>query len=209
MANIEVSNAFQVINFLDNFDSFDTSLWSKETHRLGRSYITSKNVDVKGGYLKLNFPAKTYEGAEICSTSLYSYGTYTVRLKCPQAPGSISTFFLYQGIPGDGNDEIDIEIYNDGTRRIMFTTWVNGTQTNTATCILVFDPSREYHEYRIDFYQSEVSYYVDAQLLIRWTSGLPTNSMRLMSNAWWPTWLSGPKLRTQQTTSIDWIKITG
>ncbi|MBI2588103.1 glycoside hydrolase family 16 protein [Candidatus Berkelbacteria bacterium] len=201
----ERSNAFQAFNFLDSFSSFNTSRWYRGAHNLGLGYLDPSNVGVSAGSLTLKFPSNTYNGAEIGSNNRYKYGTYRVRMKNPQAPGSLSTFFLYQGVSG-GNDEIDIEIYNNGTRRIDFVTWVRGTRTNHAQHTLAFDPSAAYHEYRIDFYPNNVSFYVDGQLLRTWTSGLPTNSMRLMSNAWWPTWLSGPKPTTHKYTYIDWIQ---
>jgi beta-glucanase (GH16 family) len=196
-------------SFIDNFDSFDTNRWYRGAHSLGRGYLDPNNVgygrDARGSYLVLRLPANTYDGAEIGSNNRYKYGTYRVRMECPQAPGSLSTFFLYQDIAG-GNDEIDIEIFNDGTRRMSLTIWVAGTQTHSAQHTLTFDPSNGYHEYQIDFYSSGVRFYVDGQLLQEWASGLPTNPMRIMSNTWWPTWLSGSKPATDKKTYVDWIE---
>ena len=49
-------------------------------------------------------------GGELVSNDLYGYGSYSARMKLPDALASIAGFFLYQ--PPDYASEIDIEIYN-------------------------------------------------------------------------------------------------
>ena len=38
-----------------------------------------------------------------------------------------------------------------------------------------------------------------------WTTGVPRDAMYVMSNAWWPTWLSGPEPGTPGLHEIDRI----
>jgi beta-glucanase (GH16 family) len=64
-------------------------------------------------------------GGEIMSKDLYGEGSYSARMKLPNAPSSITGFFLYQA--PDYASEIDIEIYNDTSRRVMFSTYSGGS----------------------------------------------------------------------------------
>jgi endo-1,3-1,4-beta-glycanase ExoK len=92
--------------------------------------------------LRIKLPARTLEGGEVLTNELH--GSYGARMKLPNAPGSITGFFLYKA--PDYESEIDIEIYNDSNRRIMFTTYAGGTQTHTKTVSLPFDPTAGFHE---------------------------------------------------------------
>ena len=136
-------------DFRDDFDSFDTARWSKQEHTLGRSYLDPSNVFVHNGNLEMRLPSGTLEGAEIASVGLYQQGVYVTRMRLPYAPSSITAFFLYKS--PDYEHEIDIELYNDSSRRIMFTTYSGGSMTNHETIKLPFDPTRGFHNYRFDY----------------------------------------------------------
>jgi hypothetical protein len=110
------------LDFTDYFNSFDKAKWSKGDHDLGRSSLDPNNVDVRVGNLMMKLPARTLNGGEIASTDLYGQGTYVARIKVPNSLSSITGFFLYE--PPDYASEIDVEIYNDTSRRIMFSTYV-------------------------------------------------------------------------------------
>ncbi len=121
-----------MLDFSDDFDAFDINQWDKGDHALGRSQLNPENVSVFKGNLEINLPARTLDGGEIRSTALYGYGSYAARMKVPHAPSSITGFFLYQ--PPDYASEIDIEIYNDSSRKMAFySSYAGGTQTHTET----------------------------------------------------------------------------
>ncbi len=122
----------------------------------------------------------------------------------PDAPGSISAFFLYQGIRG-GNDEIDIEIFNDDSRAIWFTVWVAGEQVYHARRTLAFDPRADFHDYRIEWSQDLVRFVVDGETLAAFTDQVPAGPLYLMSNAWWPTWLEADAPKDESALEIDRI----
>ena len=84
-------------------------------------------------------------GGELVSNDLYGYGSYSARMKLPDAPASIAGFFLYQ--PPDYASEIDIEIYNDPSRRIIFSTYSGGRQTYSQTLKLPSNPTTGYQDY--------------------------------------------------------------
>ena len=207
LAHREQQGSFQILHSSDfkHFDSLDVNLWNKSSHRLGKSYLNTNNVDFNNGHARIRIPAETLAGGEFSSTLQFKYGTYRASMLLPHVPGAITGFFLYQG-PSGANDEIDIEIYNDGNWQIEFTTWLHGIETNTVTKPLKFDPSAGYHEYRIDFYPQEVSFFVDGRLLQRYTSGLPTEAMKLLVNTWFPDWLPGVPPSTDKYTYVDWIQ---
>lgn len=197
--------SFQVLRYSEQFDSFDTNLWEKGRHNLGRSYLDPKGVDITNGKARIRIRAGTLTGGEFSSVNSFMYGTYRANMLLPRVPGLVSAFFLFHG-PADKNDEIDIEIYNHGGWQIEFTTWVHGIRTNTVKKPLPFDPSAGYHEYRIDFYPPAISFLVDGQLWQKYTSGLPTEAMRLLVNTWFPDWLPGVPPTTDEYTYVEWIQ---
>lgn len=196
-----------VLDFSDDFDAFDTDRWDKGNHALGRSQLQPQNVSVANGDLRINLPARTLDGGEIRSTALYGHGSYAARMKVPHAPSSITGFFLYG--PPDYTSEIDIEIYNDSSRKMAFySSYAGGAQTHTETMQLPFDPTKGFHEYRFDYSQTSLSFYADGQLMKEWNDGLPSDGMRIYANAWYPNWLEGRKSRKDRTVLIDNIQHT-
>ncbi len=192
----------------EEFDGATLAGWSADTHPLGRGSVRSTNVSLGGGLASLALSAGAYDGAEIITAARYGTGAYEARMRTPRAPGSVSAFFLYEGVAG-GNDEIDIEIFNDGTRRIMFTTWVGGRETNNVTRTLPFDPAAALHDYRIEWTNKVVRFRVDGVVMQEFKRGIPRQAMFVMANTWWPTWLSGPLLTAPQAFEIDRIRIGG
>lgn len=191
----------QEAGFFDGFGSFDTARWSKGDHNLGRSYLDPANVSVSGGNLQIKLPARSLEGGEILTNGLKGYGSYSARMRLPYAPSSITGFFLYKS--PDYESEIDIEIYNDSTRRIMFTTYAGGAQTHTETMQLPFDPTAGFHDYRFDYASGSVSFYADGRLMKTWTDGIPQTPMYLMVNTWFPSWLAGQRQKRTVYTLLD------
>ena len=191
--------------FSEEFDGAAFSAWSADTHPLGRGSVRGTNVLLGGGKAALDLSAGAYDGAEILTTTRYGMGEYQARMRTPHAPGSVSAFFLYQGVAG-GNDEIDIEIFNDGTHRIMFTTWVAGKETNNVIQTLPFDPAAALHDYRIEWSAKVVRFRVDGVVMQEFRRGIPKNAMFVMANTWWPTWLTGPLLAAPATFEIDRIQ---
>ena len=193
-----------VLDFTDDFDTFDETRWTKGSHKLGRSNLDPANVSVNGGNLGIKLPARTTNGGEISSDALYGQGSYAARMKLPNAPSSITGFFLYE--PPDYASEIDIEIYNDTSRKIMFSTYAGGKQTHTQTMTLPFDPTTGFHDYRFDYAPGSVRFYADGVLMKEWTDGLPQTSMHLYANAWFPTWLQGRKPTKDRYVLVDSIR---
>lgn len=170
-------------------------------HQLGRSHINPANVVQRNTTFRLNLPAKTVEGAEIRSALQYRSGVVRSRIRVANAPSSLTGFFLYAA--PDYASEIDIEIMNDRTGTVLFSTYAGGSQTNTETRRLGFDPTAAAHSYEIAWGAGQVRFTVDGVTLRTWTSGVPTAPMNLYANAWFPAWLDGLAPAGTRATVID------
>ena len=167
------SFAVATSSFSEPFDAWNTALWSQGDHVLGRGYLDPNNVALDNGALVIGTPTGTFDGGEILSTSQYGYGTYTASMRCGTPRGTVCAFFLYQGVRGKQNDEVDIELLGSSST-IYFTTWVRGRRTNHVELTLPFDPGSTYHTYSIEYRASAVTFRVDGQILKAFTRKLPT-----------------------------------
>lgn len=192
-----------VPNYRDDFNRFNEARWDKGNHRLGRSYLDPSNVNVVKGELRLRLPANTTNGGELVSDELHGYGSYTARIKVPRAPSSITGFFLYAA--PDRASEVDIEIFNDRSRRVMFTSYKDGNKV-TDTIRLPFYPTRGFHNYRFDYSPRAIKFYVDGKLKKRMFRNVPDEPMHLLTNAWYPDWLSGKTFNKTKGVRVEWIR---
>lgn len=193
-----------LFSMVDELVPWDTRRWKAEWHAFGRGKVDTSNVRQSENGLRLVLPKGTYDGGEIISNRRFGFRTAAARMKTPRATGSISAFFFYEGVRG-GNDEIDIEIFNNGSRQIWFTTWVGGTQTNHVQRVLPFDPSLEFHDYTIEWSSDRIAFYVDGEPFEEMSEGIPQNQMYLMANAWWPSWMKGAPAPPNPGLEIDRI----
>ena len=190
-------------SFRDDFTAFNSSMWIKSSHMIGRTDFDPANVSVGNGFLRERIPAGTTGGAEIESMQYYGYGIYRARIMSADAPSSITGFYLYRS--PDLYAEIDIEIYNDGTGDVDFVTYADGRRTHYTQKRLAFDPSAAFHTYRFDYNPGSVKFYVDGELMAVYTDGLPNASMKLLVNTWFPSWLPGTAPATTRYTRVDWM----
>lgn len=192
-------------SFADEFETLDPAIWRASDHWLGRGRLDPGHVRLDDGTLALVLPAGSHQGAEIRSRDRRRYGTYAAVLKASSAEGSVSALFLYEGARG-GNDEIDLEILN-GTDEVLFSTWQDGRQTNGTRKRLGFDPAKDFHRYAIHYAPGRVTFYVDGEALETFARGVPSSSMYVMANAWWPLWLSGDPPAADAPLRIDRITL--
>lgn len=181
-------------------------VWRAAEHRLGRGRMRPEQVLVSGQGFRLQLLPMSCNGAEVRTVERYALGEYSARLKTPDAPGSLSAFFLYADVRG-GNDEIDIEIKNDGTRQATLTVWVEGRETRKTALRLPFDPASDYHDYTIRWLATELVVLADGVPISRWSSGYPRQPMRVVASAWWPAWLRCEPPATERDLSVEWIKL--
>ncbi|MGB3635961.1 MAG: glycoside hydrolase family 16 protein, partial [Rubrobacteraceae bacterium] len=204
LADARREDSFRVSGLRDGFGSLDKRNWEISTKELGRGSLAPENVRVGDSRLELKLPTDTFDGGEIKSKKLYQYGSYRARVKVADAPSSLTGFFLYKA--PDLENELDIEIFNDSSRRIMFTTYSGGEETNNVRKKLPFDPTEDFHDYRFDFYPDRAEFYVDGELMHSFDEGLPEKAMNLYVNAWFPTWLSGTRPEKTSYTYVEWLR---
>jgi len=207
--NIEAVDAFSAFNFLETFDKPDSNYWTvinKPTPGYGQ--FRPENIIINGGLLSILYPKNTKDGGELKSVTSKTnkYGTFRTKIKTPsQLPGTYSTLFLYNETT---LDEIDIEIWNDGSKKVNLTTWVNEIQKYSKSAILNFDPSAQFHEYRIDYYPDEISFWIDnikagsTNIL----SEIPKSDMFIYINGWWPKWMTSAPAVIDKYAVYDWIQ---
>lgn len=201
---VEAWDSFSVFNTLETFTHFNSCIWRKKNHQLGYSRLHPRNVQVQDEELQIIIPAGTRNGGGISTHSLYLFGSYEIRMKLPDAPSSITGFFLYY--PPDFEHEIDIEIYNDPKGEIFFTTYARGERSNTQTFSLGFDPTQDFYHYRFDFFPNGVTFSVEGEDLVHWSKGLSHEPMYLMINTWFPHWLEGIPPEREVRTQVDWVR---
>lgn len=180
--------------------------WTAASHALGRGAMRADMVFSDGDSYRLTLGARSCNGAEMRSASRVGFGEYSASMRVPNAPGSLSALFLYKDGPGD-NDEIDIEIFNDDSRRALLTAWIGGVKTREAELRLPFDPRAGFHEYTIDWTRDVLIFRIDGKRVARWTRDFPVRPMRLVFNAWWPVWLTCAPLPTDASLEIRSIRL--
>lgn len=202
MASVERRVAFRVRGDPALLVERSDSLWRAASHALGRGRMRPDQILVAGEGFRLRMLAGSCDGAEIRTAVPFSYGEYSVRMRTPFAPGSLSAFFQYGSGAGDRNDEIDIEIFNDGSRRALLTAWTRGTKSRESSVTLPFDPAGDAHDYTIRWTARSLEFWADGRRLARWAGNYPHSPMRLMVSVWWPQWLS-----CEPTSEDKWLRI--
>ena len=206
-ATVSVAGAARSGDFRDEFTTLSAKQWIRVSRPFGHGAVDAANVGVSGGLLGVKLPAGRLDGGEMRTTSLYRYGSYRARIKVADAPSSLTAFFLYR--KPDYAQELDIEIFNDSSRRVMFTTYSGDAMTHTITTLLPFDATAGFHEYAIDYDRRSVRFLVDGVELQSWSSGVTQSTMYLFVNAWFPSWLPGESPATDRYTYVDWIEHVG
>jgi endo-1,3-1,4-beta-glycanase ExoK len=200
---VSVAGAARSGDFRDEFTTFDVHRWYKSSRPFGWGSVDPANIGVSAGMLGIRLPGGTLNGGEARSLSLTRYGSYRARMKVANAPSSLTAFFLYK--KPDFAQELDIEIFNDPSGRVLLSTYSDGGQT-TVEKQLGFDPTAGFHDYAIEYDPGSVRFLVDGVELQRFTSGVTRASMYLHVNAWFPSWLAGTRPASDQFTYVDWVE---
>jgi beta-glucanase (GH16 family) len=80
-----------------------------------------------------------------------------------------------------------------------------GLMRDTETMRLPFDPTTGFHEYRFDYSDNAVTFYVIGIEMRSWDAGIPQTSMHLMVNSWFPRRLEGRRPKKTAFTYVDFI----
>ncbi|TDZ27973.1 hypothetical protein C8035_v008653 [Colletotrichum spinosum] len=176
------------------------STWDQGTHKWD-----VENTWVSGGYLNLKVPggqtAQPYSSAEIITNvDNIKYASIRVVAIFSEPAGVCNGIFYYK----NGTQETDIEwlsdansLSNQGTRKVWFTNQDanrDGASTNRAVTP-PSNPTSAEHEYRLDWTNGQVRWFIDGVQIWSTTSDVPSSAGPWVINNWSngdPGWSVGP-----------------
>ncbi|CAK7231436.1 hypothetical protein SBRCBS47491_007929 [Sporothrix bragantina] len=148
------------------------------------------------------------------------YGSFRAGMKLTNVSGTCSAFFWYF----NDTQEIDMEFlskeYNASNSSYPVNLVLQSREAaeagfdaqKTPTFVkayLPFDPTADFHEYRIDFLPGSVYFYADSQLLAQMESdAVPTHAGHLVLQQWSngnPLWSGGPP-EEDSVTTVSYVK---
>lgn len=162
--------------------------------------------------------ANTNISGQIKSINPMTYGVYDADFKIPNNDRLLNGFFLY-GYDNGVNYEIDIEIvFLDGEWKLWTTVFneahpnyralhrklikereevsgkgnvhLDGGEVFMMEQPLGFDPTLDYHNYKIDVTSDHISFIVDGVERARWNESFEMYSLNLYAGTFYPFWLN-------------------
>jgi len=224
-----------VLDWEDNFDSIDASLWELQTFSWdgNLAQFSTQNAVANSGILSIQLTPeatdtlKPYRGVELRSRKTITYGKVEAKVRFAKGSGVVSGLVLiYTPYPADDWNEIDIEhlgkssnsvqlncqVYTGPAPQLPVTQSVPPTQ-DPMIADLMLDTEADFHVYAMEWTPSDVRFTVDGKLLRTWTKDIAR--MKLAQNVLFTIWASnaanwaGPLTTSSAPTSadIDWIKV--
>lgn len=178
----------------DDFDTFDTARWTKQTHTFAENLarFSAANVVVEGGLLKLKVSHvqngdKAYTAAEVASKQLFTFGRFAGRMKFCAGSGMVSSMFTYKENVSTSWQEIDIEHLGNLPKSIQYNL-ISGTQANRVyqphVVTFQFGPPLEFHDYVIEWTPSGITFFVDGNQTWKDVQASLKDAEGLHMNAW-------------------------
>ncbi len=227
---VVVPSATLTGGFLDNMDSYNTSLFTKADGWTNPNPFNvgwrADHANFANGILTITLDnagcpsgcsGRPYAAAEYRRNVLSGYGLYEARFKAAKGSGIVGgSMFIYTG-PSDGQpwDEIDIEILGKDTTKMQVTYYTDGVGNHETMINLGFDSAADFHTYGFEYRPTFIKWFVDGVLVHTETGArgpLPSRQMKFMMNLWaaigadgWtgPFTYTGPLYE-----QIDWMKYT-
>lgn len=159
-------------------------------HPFGCTF-SSQDVSKSKGLLSLSFSGNSGKCAEVRTRQRWQYGKFVVDMKPANVRGTVSSFFLYEGVAGTAtHHEIDIEFIG-GTSLLHTNYWIAGMQhpVDIDLAALGIDPYQRSRQYSFVWQPDSIAWHVmdDAGLWveIRREYVALAVPMKLMMNAWY------------------------
>ena len=153
--------------------------------------FSSQDVKVAKGVLNLSFSGNSGKCAEVRTNRMWQYGAYVVDMMPSAVPGTVSSFFLYDGVAGTASHyEIDIEFVG-GTGLLHTNYWIAGKQhpLDIDLKAMGIDPHKSSRQYSISWQADAIVWHLmdDAGqwLELRRVATMLAAPMKLMMNAWY------------------------
>ncbi|CAI9102364.1 OLC1v1000624C1 [Oldenlandia corymbosa var. corymbosa] len=178
-----------------------------ENYAVINGYDQVKFLNQEKSELQLSLDRNS--GAGFGSKVKYGSGFFQISLKLPpnDSAGVVTTFYLHSGT--DSHDELDMEFLGnrEGKPIVLQTNvFANGVGNREQKITLWFDPTANYHTYRILWNPHQIVFFVDHIPIRVYKNntgigvGYPTQPMQVLASVWdgddWAT--DGGKLK------VDW-----
>ncbi|ADI00416.1 glycoside hydrolase family 16 protein [Salisediminibacterium selenitireducens] len=200
----ETNEALTYFNQRERFSDWpDTAGWYAADHAIGQTSFEPGQVSFDDGQNRLLIHKDSGIGGEIRTEERFSYGSYQIAMRVPDHPGTLTGFFFYE--TPDFHHEIDIEVMNNPSGEVWFTTYQGGQERHASKETYDFDPTDGVHIYRIDYFPDYVAFFINGEEHARFEDGYSHEPMQLMVNYWEPTWLRGARDMDQGTLYIESI----
>jgi beta-glucanase (GH16 family) len=224
-----------VLSWQDDFDSFNPSLWSLQTHSWegNLAQFTAANAQVSNGMVTIQLtpePADTvkpFRGVEMRSIKTLTYGKVEARIRFAKGSAVVSGLVtISTPWPADDWNEIDFEQLGKASDTLQTSCQVYTgppTQKPVTTSVtparfeqiisLGFNAQGDFHVYSLEWTPVEVKFLADGQVIRSFTQEsarmkLPQNILFTIwaSNA--PGWVGAVDDTTAPTSAdMDWIKV--
>jgi endo-1,3-1,4-beta-glycanase ExoK len=168
-----------------NFDAFwNISTWGNADQQYSAANV---ELDTVNGWVQLKLSASPPGTKPVCGeiTSKrenFRYGSYRASIKFDRTPGAVVGWFVYKDVPD--LHEIDVEYLTDDIKHIHFTLHHIRTDVDYRKDAIEFDPTAAFHEYRFDWYDNRVVYFIDGMKIDSLNVNVPDAACAIMLNYW-------------------------
>ncbi|KAJ7593269.1 concanavalin A-like lectin/glucanase [Mycena floridula] len=203
-------------SFLSNH-GFSISDYDSASTPLAHQF-TPSNVAFGSGTLDMKVSAYSsgkVQSAEIVSDNTAMYGSVRVVYKSSSTKGVVEGSFFYL----NDTQEVDFEMLTTTTltasESVAAGIWATnqavaaGEDKTYATVPLSFDPSSDFHEYRMDWSEISTTFYIDGVQKAQHVTNIPTAPLHYIFNVWSTgdkLWSAGPPTQ-DSITSIRFIDL--
>src|SRR4051812_8802481 len=208
LLSVEQSNAFRVLRSQGLLMEEPLGRWRAAAHPIGQGNTRPDQVFIADEGFRLRMLAGRCDGAEVRSAQRFGFGTYSVRMKVPDAPGSLSSLSMYSDLTGIDN-RLDFQITNGQPSSATLVSVVRRRKMEEAQVRLPFDARADFHDYTIAWTATSVAFIADGKELSRWPSGYATRPMRVVSRVWWPTQTACKALEGDRELLINSFRLNG
>ena len=194
--------------FSDHFEAINHSNWSIADYPTESTDYVDGNVKTDNYTLLLLETNAQRQGAEVISIDQYTYGRYKSRVKFPDAPNVMGSFYLYSRHDDTtGSDEIDIESIPANHNLVDFVIWKDSGMVKRVRRALPFDISADFHEYIIEWTKDHIIFSIDGIEYYRYAdkTKMPSKPCRILFNCRNPSWLG--EFVTPGVCEVDYVYV--
>ena len=195
-------------------------LGSLSPDRVNYDYVYHEKTGIDYSSITFDVQSNDNQSGQVRTILPETFGTYEAMIKVPDSDSLLNGFFLYGHNENNHGieHEIDIEIlYYEGKWQVWGTVFNETHKDYVYDGIepgviyqekidLNFDPSKDYHSYRIDFYDDFVSFAVDGVEFGRWKNKFNYGDMHLYAGNFYTHWMTGEISEVPLEMNVEWIR---